>query len=137
VRTGQKPEFDSPLLQMATTRGKTLELMVERLRPGQRTSADIGFTVGVMSLMDTLFSVQMSEILDSVNVLDEVRGALLTRHGDYGRLLTLIEHSERLQDGDPAALGRMLGDMQLSPAELYAIQVAAFEWVNGYTSGIH
>lgn len=137
VRTGQKPEFDSPLLQMATTRGKTLELMVEHLRPGQRTSADIGFTVGVMSLMDTLFSVQMREILDSVNVLDEVRGALLERQGDYGRLLALIEQSERLKDGDPAALGRLLSDLQLSPAALYAIQVAAFEWVNDYTRGIH
>ena len=138
VRTGQKPEFDSPLLQMATTRGKTLELMVERLRPGQRTSADIGFTVGVMSLMDTLFSVKMDEILDSVNVLDEVRGALLARHGDYGRMLELVEHIERLEEeGEPAVLGRMLQEMKLSPAELYAIQVAAFDWVNDYTNGVH
>ena len=91
-----------------------------------------------MSLMDTLFSVRMDEILDSVNVLDEVRGALLARNGDYGRMLTLIEHIERLEEaGEPAVLGRLLQEMKLSPAELYAIQVAAFDWVNDYTSGVH
>ena len=138
VRTGQRPEFDSPLLQMATTRGKTLELMMECLRPGQRTSADIAFTVGVMSLMDTLFSVRMEEILESVNVLDEVRGALLERRGHYGEMLTLVEHIERLeQAGEPALLGRMLNDLDLSPAELYSIQVAAYDWVNDYAGSVH
>jgi EAL and modified HD-GYP domain-containing signal transduction protein len=138
VRTGQKPEFDSPLLQMATTRGKMLELIVERLRPGQRTSADIGFTVGVMSLMDTLFSVRMDEILDSVNVLEEVRGALLARNGDYGRMLTLIEHIERLEEAGESFISCSRRPSTAgSPAELYAIQVAAFDWVNDYTSGVH
>jgi EAL and modified HD-GYP domain-containing signal transduction protein len=53
VKNGGTQEFTSPLLQLATTRGKTMELMVEQRKPGQRVSADIGFTVGVMSLMDT------------------------------------------------------------------------------------
>ena len=126
-------EFTSPLLQLATTRGKTIELMVEHLRPGQRVSADIGFTVGVMSLMDTLFSIQMRDVLDSVNVLDEVRAALLHRSGDYGGMLSLIEHIERGREGQ--VLAQMLNQMSLRPSDLYAIQLAAIEWVTEYTRG--
>lgn len=134
VKNGGTQEFTSPLLQLATTRGKTMELMVEQRRPGQRVSADIGFTVGVMSLMDTLFSIHMRDVLDSVNVLDEVRAALLHRAGDYGSMLSLIEHIERGRDGE--VLAQMLHQLQLRPAELYAIQLAAIAWVTDYTRNI-
>ncbi|WP_332855865.1 EAL and HDOD domain-containing protein [Duganella sp. S19_KUP01_CR8] len=134
VKNGGAQEFTSPLLQLATTRGKTLELMVEHLRPGQRVSADIGFTVGVMSLMDTLFSIHMRDVLESVNVLDEVRAALLHRSGDYGSMLNLIEHIERNRDGK--LLAQLLHQLELTPAELYAIQLAAIEWVTDYTRGV-
>jgi EAL and modified HD-GYP domain-containing signal transduction protein len=133
VKGGGAQEFTSPLLQLATTRGKTIELLVEHLRPGQRVSADIGFTVGVMSLMDTLFSIQMRDVLDSVNVLDEVRAALLHRGGEYGGMLSLVEHIE--QGREEQALARMLQQMELRPAELYSIQLAAIEWVTEYTRG--
>lgn len=133
VKSGGAQEFTSPLLQLATTRGKTIELLVEHTKPGQRISADIGFTVGVMSLMDTLFSIHMQELLESVNVLDEVRTALLERAGDYGVLLSLIENIERGRD--TVALGQMLQQIAVRPAELYAIQLAAIEWVTEYSRG--
>ncbi|WP_371867186.1 EAL and HDOD domain-containing protein [Duganella lactea] len=134
VNNGDTREFTSPLLQLATTRGKTIELMVEYRRPGQRVSADIGFTVGVMSLMDTLLSIHMRDVLESVNVLDDVRAALLHRAGDYGSMLSLIEHIERGRDGE--VLAQMLHQLQLRPAELYNIQLAAIEWVTDYTRNI-
>lgn len=134
VKNGGSQEFTSPLLQLATTRGKTMELMVEHRKPGQRVSADIGFTVGVMSLMDTLFSIHMRDVLESVNVLDDVRAALLHRSGDYGSMLSLVEHIERGRDGQ--VLAQMLHQLDLKPSELYAIQLAAIEWVTEYTRGI-
>lgn len=134
VKNGGTQEFTSPLLQLATTRGKTMELMVEHRQPGQRVSADIGFTVGVMSLMDTLFSIHMHDVLESVNVLDDVRGALLHRAGDYGSMLSLIEHLESGRDG--RVLARMLHQLSLRPSDLYSIQLAAIEWVTDYTRNI-
>ena len=86
-----------------------------------------------MSLMDTLFSIQMRDVLDSVNVLDEVRAALLHRGGEYGGMLSLVEHIE--QGREQQNLGRMLEQMALRPADLYAIQLAAIEWVTDYTRG--
>jgi len=127
-------EFDSPLLQMATTRGKTMELVMGHVRPSEKVAADIGFTVGIMSLMDALFSVRMGEILDSVNVLDEVRDALLHREGDYGDALRLIELIERAQEG--RELTGILHKMDLAPSALYALQREAFEWVNEYAHSV-
>ena len=127
-------EFDSPLLQMATTRGKTMELVMGHMRPSEKVAADIGFTVGIMSLMDALFSVRMGEILDSVNVLDEVRDALLHREGDFGQVLRLIELIERAQEG--LELTGLLHKLDLAPSALYALQREAFEWVNEYAHGV-
>ncbi|MBY0239282.1 MAG: EAL domain-containing protein [Burkholderiaceae bacterium] len=135
VKSGPKQEFDSPLLLMATTRGKMMELMMACLHPGQRTGADIGFTVGIMSLMSTLFSVPMEDILDSVNVLDDVRAALLHRRGEYGDMLSLIEQVERAGDGDDMAA--LLANLGLAPADLFDVQVAAYDWVNGYRASLH
>jgi EAL and modified HD-GYP domain-containing signal transduction protein len=127
-------EFDSPLLQMATTRGKTMELVMGHVRPAEKIAADIGFTVGIMSLMDALFSVRMGEILDCVNVLDEVRDALLHRAGEYGDALRLIELIERAHEG--AELTGLLHKLELPPSSLYALQREAFEWVNEYAHSV-
>src|SRR5262249_39894390 len=62
----------TPLLMLATTRGRLLELLAHKLRPSQRNIADIAFTVGIMSLMDTLFGIPMDEIVDQIPVSDEV-----------------------------------------------------------------
>jgi EAL and modified HD-GYP domain-containing signal transduction protein len=126
--------YDSPLLQLATSRGKTMENLLEQLQPGQGTSPEIGFTVGIMSLMDTLFSVAMPEILDSVNVQDDVRAALLHRTGGYGDVLRLIELVERAEEG--AELTALLHRLGLSPSTLYASQLAAYEWIHEHTSAV-
>ena len=134
VRPGTSAQFTSPLLQLATTRGKLLELMTEKLRPGQHQYADIGFTVGIMSLMDTLFSMQMSEVVSSVRVNSKVSDALLFRHGELGNMLALVEQVEQADGG--LATAAMLEQLQLSEHELTAIQMAAYAWVNDYVHGI-
>ncbi|MGK5034363.1 EAL and HDOD domain-containing protein [Janthinobacterium sp. LB3P118] len=134
VKPGVPAQFTSPLLQLATTRGKLLELMTEKLCPGQHQYADIGFTVGIMSLMDALFSIQMSEVVSSVRVNNKVSDALLFRHGELGNMLALVELMEQA-DGSPATLA-MLEQLRLSESDLNTIQLAAYEWVNGYVQSI-
>lgn len=126
--------FTSPLLQLATTRGKLLELITEKLRPDNRSMADTAFTVGIMSLMDTLFSQSMEEILEQVSVVDEVTDALLYRKGFYGDLLKLAEYIEQIEKTG-ALLIPTLQKLQLSIEDLYALQLAAFEWSNN-VSGV-
>ena len=96
---GAQVEMNLPLLQMATTRGKMLELMSLKIHPGNRDAAETGFTVGIMSLTDALFSMSMEDILDTVDVAGEVRSALLHREGEYGEMLNIVEMLEKAKCG--------------------------------------
>jgi EAL and modified HD-GYP domain-containing signal transduction protein len=132
---GATVELDSPLLQMATTRGKMLELMSKKLWPGERTSADMAFTVGIMSLMDVLFSMSMHDILDTVVVADEVRAALLDREGEFGEMLKVVELLETGKCGK--ALTQALRKLDLTAKDMCKIELAAFEWVGELAHEVH
>jgi len=122
-------ELNSPLLQMATTRGRLLELMSQALRPGDTASAETAFTVGMMSLMDALLAIPMAAILDRVDVSQDVKAALLDRAGDYGAMLSVAEELEGKQGG--RNLTRALGKLGLSVKQIREIELAAFDWVRG------
>jgi EAL and modified HD-GYP domain-containing signal transduction protein len=128
AKRGGAVELNSPLLQMATTRGKLLELMAQQLRPGDRASADTGFTVGIMSLMDALFSMSMDDILDAVAVPDEVREALLEHKGMFGKMLKVAELLENAECG--VEIRQLLKVLGLTARQMCEIELAAFEWVN-------
>ena len=117
----------TPLLMLATTRGRLLELLAGKLRPSQRHVADIAFTVGIMSLMDTLFGMPMAEILAQIPVNDDVSQALLYRDGFYGDLLKLAECIERIEEMDEHIVPA-LRNLAMSTDELVELELAAFEW---------
>ncbi|MFL6674902.1 MAG: EAL and HDOD domain-containing protein [Massilia sp.] len=132
---GSKVELNSPLLQLATTRGKLLELMTLQVRPGCTASADMAFTVGILSLMDAMFALPMADILSRVDVAEEVRDALLRRTGDFGAMLTVVELLEGAQAGKP--LTNALRKLGLSVKQVREIELAAFEWVRELAYEVH
>jgi c-di-GMP-related signal transduction protein len=87
----------SPLLQLAATRGRLMELLAGKLHPGSREAEDRAFMAGIMSLMPTLMGVSLEEILKGVNLTGDVRGALEHGEGELGTLLVL---SEALENGN-------------------------------------
>ena len=117
----------TPLLLLATTRGRLLELLAQRLRPNQRSAAEIAFTVGIMSLMDTLFGMPMPEIVAQMPVTDEVKQALLERTGFYGELLQLSESIERIEEMEEQVMPA-LHHLALSGDELADMELEAFSW---------
>ncbi|MBA5636215.1 EAL domain-containing protein [Duganella sp. LX20W] len=117
----------TPLLMLATTRGRLLELLASKLRPSHRHAADIAFTVGIMSLMDTLFGIPMADILQQIPVNDEVAEALMFRGGFFGDLLKLAECIERIEEMDDHIIPT-LRDLAMSTDELVELEMAAFEW---------
>ena len=132
---GAQVDLDSPLLQLATTRGKLLEMMTLHVRPGDTASADRAFTVGIMSLADALFSVPMADILDNVEVADDVRAALLDREGDFGTMLRVAELLEAADCG--RKLATALRRVGLTVTEIREIELAAFNWVRELTHEVH
>lgn len=131
---GKASQAHSPLLLLATTRGKLLELLAQKLRPNDRNSADIAFTVGIMSLMDTLFGIPMEEILPQLPVADDIAEALQHRAGFYGQLLNIAEYVERIEKAEQLLIPS-LQSLQLSTEELCKMQLEAFEWSDSISRG--
>jgi EAL and modified HD-GYP domain-containing signal transduction protein len=127
-KPGKHVELNSPLLQMASTRGKLLELMTQAIHPGKGAIAETGFTVGIMSLMDALFSMSMQDILATVVVPEDVKAALLAHEGEFGEMLKIVELLEKPVEGP--LLRQTLKGLGLTVRQMRDIELAAFEWVN-------
>ena len=127
---GRGGQSQTPLLMLATTRAKLLELLARRLKPSQRHLADVAFTVGIMSLMDTLFGMPMTAILEQIPVSDEIRSALLERSGFFGDLLRLAESIETMDETEEGQDEVMpaLHQLDLSAGELVDLEVDAYTW---------
>ena len=85
----------SPLLTLAATRGRLMELFAEKVQPGQRDFAEQAFMVGIMSLIPALLGMTMADILEQLPVAPRVRVALLEGNGPLGRLLALATATEQ------------------------------------------
>ncbi len=69
-------EVPSPLLILAATRGKLMELLARALRPSDREFQERAFLTGTLSLVNALLAAPLSEILGTLPVADDVRSAL-------------------------------------------------------------
>jgi len=125
----------SPLLQMAATRGKLMELIAAVDRPRDMEYQDRAFMTGILSLLDTLLGIPLPEIIDQLNVADEVKSALLGRQGRLGRLMTLMEKKEA---NDVAAVHCLLGELAiLDLGALTTMELEAVIWTNSIGETAH
>lgn len=125
-----KAAFPDPLLQLAATRGKCMELLVQNIDSNSKTLEDQAFMVGIMSLMDTLLGMPLTEIISPLNPPTEVRDALLSRTGLLGKLLSLIEQLEKY---DMEAASELLEE--LTPLSIEQVNKAGIEslaWSNSF-----
>jgi c-di-GMP phosphodiesterase len=117
----------TPLLMLATTRGRLMELLGKRLRPAQGGLGDVAFTVGIMSLMDALFGIPMADIVEQIPVSDEIRKALLARQGFFGELLKLAELIEQADSEDDEVMPT-LKSLAISSDDMVEMEMAAYQW---------
>ena len=84
----------NPLLQLAATRGRLMELLADytpEAKQHGRDFIDQAFMVGILSLMPALLGVNASEVLAQLPLAVPVHEALIDRKGVLGHLLTLVE----------------------------------------------
>ena len=98
----------NPLLQLAATRGRFLELAAAGLTGASRELADHAFMTGIMSLMPALLHAPMEDILKTLPLLPKVRDALESRAGTLGKLLSL---AESLEANDAGASRALMGEL--------------------------
>ena len=84
----------SPLLSLAATRGRLMELFAEKIQRGDREISEQAFMVGIMSLIPALLGMSMTSILEQLPVTQRVRDALIDGQGTLGQLLVLAEATE-------------------------------------------
>jgi c-di-GMP-related signal transduction protein len=120
--------FPSPLLILAATRGKLMELLARALRPSDRGFQERAFLTGALSLVNALLGLPMSEILGSIPLTPDVRSALQERGGEAGALLTL---AEALEESDLHGIERALDHVHgLDHGQVIGLQVEAMRWAN-------
>lgn len=131
--SGKQASSSNPLLLLAATRGRLMELLAAEKHPGDNTFADQAFMTGIMSLMPTLLGQPIEEILAQLPVPPAMAQALSVaagedRPGQLGKLLQLAEASE---GGDTERIERLLA--QLAGINVGALNTAlsqALAWAN-------
>jgi EAL and modified HD-GYP domain-containing signal transduction protein len=121
--------LNSPLLQLAATRGKLMEQLAARDGGTQSALNDMAFMTGILSLMDVVLEMPLADILQELNVPVPVQAALLRREGALGAMLAL---TEQIEQADAAAISQLLTKIpgSLKSAELIPMQLAAYQWAN-------
>jgi EAL and modified HD-GYP domain-containing signal transduction protein len=120
-------DMQSPLLELAATRGKLMELLAVKLSPQNRDFQDRAFMAGIMSLLDTLLGMPMEEVIKQISLISEIENALLKHEGKLGNLLLLVE---KLEQNDFDAAEGLMADMQLNLGDLMQAQIEAMHWAN-------
>lgn len=82
------------LLQLAATRGRLMELLAERVQPGNREFADQAFMTGILSLMPALLLCHHADHPGAATGRTPHRPCTTSKDGQLGYLITLVEATE-------------------------------------------
>jgi EAL and modified HD-GYP domain-containing signal transduction protein len=130
--SGDSVGLENPMVEMAAVRAAFMEYLAGRL-PQLRLredAADQAFMTGILSLLETIYSISIDEVVATLNLSDEVRDALTDRSGILGELLRLAELVEGTEfDFNEAS--RCFVQLGLSLEDVLAAQVKAYGWRSG------
>ncbi|HZZ11659.1 MAG TPA: EAL domain-containing protein [Paraburkholderia sp.] len=117
---------DDPLLQLAATRARFMELAIERLPEAGRDEADAAFLTGVFSFVDAVFGGSLESTLNVLTLARPIQAAILHREGVLGLLLSAVE---ALEKGDWDSMATLCARLQpLTVPALAQLGMAAGAW---------
>ena len=126
---GSTPGYRNPLLATAVMRGRFMELMVEKgALGGRKSSADLAFMTGILSLIEALLMRPMAKILDQLSLVDEVYRALVDDKGELAHLLQLVK---KIEKSDYAAIDLVADRCQLKMDRVIDAEQEATVWTKG------
>ncbi len=127
---GGTPEvqFPSPLLVLAASRGRLMELIAEKLLNQDRRFQEKAYLAGMLSLMNVHFGMDLAELLKHLPLEQDVSAALLEFSGQLGSMLALTELLEQPGFVDAQFALAEIGDIE--PSALLALQMDAMRWAN-------
>ncbi|MDQ5910938.1 MAG: hypothetical protein QG599_3035 [Pseudomonadota bacterium] len=105
----------SDLITVALERAKMCELLADALKIKQK---DVGFTVGLLSVLDVMTQAPMADILSALPLDEDINKALLHHEGPMGRILACTLAYERCDWDSLDTLG-------LEPSQINDIYMTA------------
>jgi EAL and modified HD-GYP domain-containing signal transduction protein len=102
VAMGSVDDKPQELMTMALIRGKMCELLCT---DDDAERKGMFFTVGLFSLLDSMFDSPMDEVLNNLPLAEEVKQALLLRQGPLGTALECVEDYEKARWSEVADSG--------------------------------
>ncbi|MGE4498512.1 MAG: EAL and HDOD domain-containing protein [Deferribacterales bacterium] len=116
----------SPLLETVLLRARAMELLAARVYGENSGIAGDAYFTGLISMLDAIFGISPSELMNSLNIEGNIKEAIEKRGGKLGSLLRLIETSD---DRSASINSELLKELNLSVNEVSEIKYASFEWV--------
>lgn len=117
---------DDPLLQLAATRARFMELAASRLKKAKLGEQDAAFLAGVFSFVDAVFGGPLEASIDMLTLARPIRAAIVKREGALGKLL---DASEALERADWTRLDEVCTQLEpLDAGAVAALTLEAAEW---------
>ncbi len=124
--------YPSPLLLMAATRGRMMELLA--LRKGSDAELrESAFMTGILSLIENVIGKPLPDIVRELNLGDRLAAALLRREGELGSLLDVVESVEHHDLSRTLAGLETCGGLKLS--DLTEAEIEAMAWTHQIAEG--
>ncbi len=120
---------DDPLLQLAATRARFMELAIERLPDAGLNEVDAAFLTGVFSFVDAVFGGSLESTLNVLTLSRPIQAGILHRQGVLGLLLTVVEALERAAWGEIDALCARLQPLTVEDIALLGLAAGAWAGV--------
>ena len=116
--------YARPVLQMAVTRARLMELMAQGWKGTGKPDPEEAFLVGMFSLSESLLGVTIPAMLEGLPLREEVRKALLRGEGPLGVLLAFAGNLDR----SGASLERLLSEIPVPVEMVAAAQTESLLW---------
>lgn len=127
----RQSQVDAALRETALARGRFCELLARKRLA--KAECEQAFVTGLLSLVDVLFSMPMTEALGHLGLPDEIHAALARQEGKYGAYVGLTLAYER---GDAPTITALAQRLELSLPEIDDMHLQALAWALDYAAGL-
>jgi len=123
-------EGHSPLMLMVKYRTELMENILKAIEPNAGSNMlGEAYFVGVLSLIDTVFGVELKTILEQINISENIKFAVLDDAGKLGEIFHLVREIEQF---NPYAIVDFEKKHALTAGSIEKIAVQAMRDVNSF-----
>ena len=136
--SGELPWRADPLVQLAGTRSRFMELAASWLRPYDDDFADAAFMTGIFSLVHVVLGSTPAVVLEKLGLAPQIREAIVSRSGPLGTLLRLAEAAGEGIDAASiaAAPNAPPGFAVFTPEVLAELNLSAAAWFGAHIEDV-